>query len=63
MIKKYRAKQRVIDSTQMAKKELLEEVPTIRPGDRVLRRRRRPQGILRTISQNISKFFKGTASK
>jgi len=47
----------------MTKKELVEELPTIRPGDRVLRRRRRPQGKWRTISQNISKFFRFTANK
>jgi len=47
----------------MVKKELVEEVPTIRPGDRVLRRRRKPRGILRALSQNISKLFKGRASK
>jgi len=47
----------------MARKELLEEVTTIRPGDKVLRRRRKPRGILHTISQNVSKFFKGRASK
>ncbi|TET18299.1 MAG: hypothetical protein E3J75_00430 [Dehalococcoidia bacterium] len=63
MTKKCRAKRREIDSTEMAKKELLEEIPTIRPGDRVLRRRRKPRGILRTISQNVSRFFKGTVSK
>ena len=47
----------------MTKKELVEELPTIRPGDRVLRRRRRPQGKWRTISQNISRLFRFTANK
>jgi len=46
----------------MIKKELVEELPTIRPGDRVLRRRR-PQGKWHTISQNISRLFRVTANK
>ena len=47
----------------MIKKELVEELPTIRPGDRVLRRRRKPQGKWCTISQNISRFFRFTSNK
>jgi hypothetical protein len=46
-----------------AKRELLGEVPTIKPGDRLLRWQRKPGGILHTISEKFSRWFKGTASK
>jgi len=45
------------------KRELLEEVPTIKPGDRLLRWQRKPGGILHTMSERFSRWFKGTASK
>jgi len=47
----------------MGKKELFEQVPTTRIGDKVLRRRRRPDGILRNISRSILKLLKGTPSR
>jgi len=47
----------------MEKKELLEQVPTVRAGDRLLRRRRMPRGVLRTISRSVSSFFKGKGGK
>jgi len=44
----------------MVKKELFEQVPTTRAGDRVLRRRRRPRGIYQTIYRGIQRLFKCT---
>jgi len=66
MTEKDQTKRRAKDSGEVFrddKKEGLEEVPTIRPGDKVLRRRRRPRGVLHTVSQNISRFFKRATSK
>ena len=48
---------------EMGKEERLEELPTIRPGDRVLRRGRRPHSMLRTIAQNMPKLLKRKANK
>ncbi|MCD6453648.1 MAG: hypothetical protein J7K77_05135 [Dehalococcoidales bacterium] len=47
----------------MIKSEPLEEIPTTRPGDRVLRRQKKSPGKLHTFSQNISRLFKGSSSK
>ena len=47
----------------MNKKELFEQVPTTRAGDRILRRRRKPRGIRYTIFRGILRLFKGTASR
>ena len=43
--------------------ESLEQLPTTRPGDKVVRRRRKHRGIFHAISHHISKLFKHTASK
>jgi len=48
---------------RQVKRELLEEVPTIKPGDRVLRRQKKPRGIFHALSEKVSRFFKGTAAK
>jgi hypothetical protein len=45
------------------KRELLEEVPTIKPGDRVLRWQKKPRGILHTLSEKVSRLFRSTAGK
>ena len=44
-------------------KEPLEQIPTARTGDRVLRRRRKPKGILRTISGGILRLFRSRAAR
>jgi len=53
----------IMTEKRQVKRGLLEEVPTIKPGDRVLRRQRKPYGILRTLSEKVSRLFKGTAAK
>ena len=47
----------------MGEKESLEELATLKPGDRVLRRQRRPRGIMQAISQNMAKLLKCKAGK
>jgi hypothetical protein len=47
----------------MEKKEKLEELPTLRPGDRVLRRERRPRSIMHAVAQNMPRLFKRRANK
>ena len=47
----------------MEKKESLEQVPAIRAGDKVLRRRRKPRGIFHNIFRRVLRLFKGTASR
>ena len=48
----------------MADKEQLSELLTAtRPGDKVLRRRRRPRGIFQVISRSILNFVKGISNK
>jgi len=53
----------IMTEKRRVKRKLLEEVPTIKPGDRVLRRQRKPRGILHTLSEKVSRLFKGTAGK
>jgi hypothetical protein len=48
---------------QNDKEDFVEELPTIRPGDRVLRRRKKSQGKWDAISQSIARFLRLPASK
>ncbi len=47
----------------MEKKGQFEEIPTVRPGDRVLRRQRRPHGLRNIISQRLSSLLRRKANK
>jgi len=51
------------DTLRSDKEDFIEELPTIRPGDRVLRRRKKSQGKWNAISQSISRFLRLPASK
>ncbi len=44
-------------------KEYLEQVPTTRAADRVLRRRRKPRGLFPQFFSNIRKLVRGTGSR
>jgi hypothetical protein len=48
---------------QYKQNEPLEQLPTTRPGDKVVRIRRKRRGIFHAIWRNVSRFFKRTASK
>jgi len=43
----------------MTKIKPLEQLPTTRLGDRVIRRQRKPRGRFRIILQSVLKLFKG----
>ncbi|MDD5591317.1 MAG: hypothetical protein PHY18_05250 [Dehalococcoidales bacterium] len=51
------------DTLRSDKEDFVEELPTIRPGDRVLRRMKRSQGKWSAISQGISRLLRLPASK
>jgi hypothetical protein len=46
----------------MTKKDIYEQIPTTRTGDRILRRRRRPRGLRNIISRGIRRVFKSPSS-
>ncbi len=48
---------------QQHKRELLEEMPTVKPGDRVLRWQKKQRGIVHALSATVSRLFRRTASK
>jgi hypothetical protein len=43
--------------------EPLEQLPATKPGDRVLRRTKKPRGMLHSVCRSISRRFKSITSK